>query len=151
MLENIVNEVIKQAKMAEKVDEVPIGAVICRGGEIIARAHNIREQGNDIMGHAEIIAIKRAAKKLGSWKLDDCELYVSITPCIMCAGAIIQSRIKKVYVLLPSDCDEKFVLDIFLHNQMHKVELREVDDGGRTKQILSKYFKNKRRKTSEKI
>jgi len=151
MVEKIIAEVIKQANKAKDMDEVPIGAVVCHNGEIIARAHNMREANNDITGHAEIIAIKKAAKKLGSWQLDDCELFVSITPCIMCAGAIVQSRIKRVYVLSPSDYDEEFVLDIFVHNHIKKVDVKELDDGGRTKLILSEYFKNKRRKTSEKI
>lgn len=78
-------------------NEVPIGAIIVLNGEIIGRGYNTREMTNDITGHAEINAIKDAAKTIGTWKLDDCILYVTIKPCLMCYGAIEQSRIKTVY------------------------------------------------------
>jgi len=77
--------------------EVPVGAVIVQNGEIIATACNEREKNNDVSAHAEIVAIKQAASKLSNWRLDDCELYVTLEPCPMCAWAILQSRIKSVY------------------------------------------------------
>jgi len=77
--------------------DVPVGAIIVKDGEIIASACNEREKNNDPTGHAEIIAIKAAALKLNNWRLDDCELYVTLEPCPMCAWAIIQSRVKSVY------------------------------------------------------
>lgn len=88
---------LKEAKKAFLKGEVPVGAVVVRGGEIIAKAHNEREKKNVATRHAELSAIEKACKKLGSWRLDDCELYVTLEPCIMCAGAIINARIKKVY------------------------------------------------------
>lgn len=88
---------LKEAKKAFLKGEVPVGAVVVRGGEIIAKAHNEREKKNVATCHAELSAIEKACKKLGSWRLDDCELYVTLEPCIMCAGAIINARIKKVY------------------------------------------------------
>lgn len=87
---------LKEADKAELIDEVPIGCVIVKDGKIIARGFNKRETMNDPTGHAEIIAIKKASKKLNDWQLIGCELYVTLEPCIMCSGAIIQSRIKRV-------------------------------------------------------
>ena len=86
----------KQAMKAFEIDEVPVGAVIVKNGKIIARAYNKKEKDNNPLGHAEIIAINKACKKLKSWRLLDCDLYVTLEPCPMCAGAIINSRIKRV-------------------------------------------------------
>lgn len=88
---------LKEAQKAFREQEIPIGAVIVYHDRIIAKAHNRREQKQDGTAHAEILAIRQACKKLGSWRLEDCELYVTLEPCAMCAGAIIQSRIRKVY------------------------------------------------------
>ena len=90
-------EALKEAKKAELIDEVPIGCVIVKDDKIIARGHNQREINQSPIGHAEIIAINKASKKLKSWRLEGCDIYVTLEPCIMCSGAIIQSRISKVY------------------------------------------------------
>ena len=90
-------EALKEAKKAELIDEVPIGCVIVKNDKIIARGHNQRETNQNPIGHAEIIAINKASKKLKSWRLEGCDIYVTLEPCIMCSGAIIQSRISKVY------------------------------------------------------
>lgn len=89
-------EAIKEAKIAFTEGEVPVGAVIVKDGEIIARGHNMREQKQNALSHAETEAIALACRKLGSWRLDGCELYVTLEPCPMCTGAIINSRIKTV-------------------------------------------------------
>ena len=91
-------EALKEARKALKKEEVPVGAVIVKDGEIIARAHNTTETKKDTTCHAEILAIKKASKKLNSWRLLDCEMYVTLEPCSMCAGALINSRIKKLYI-----------------------------------------------------
>ena len=91
-------EALKEAKKAYDKEEIPVGAVIVKDNKIIARAHNIKEEKNDTTKHAEIIAIQKASKKLNSWRLIDCEMYVTLEPCSMCAGALIQSRVKKVYI-----------------------------------------------------
>lgn len=85
---------LKLAKKAAKKGEVPIGAIIVRDGKVIAKAYNLREKTKSSLAHAEVLAIKEANKKLKSWRLDSCVMYVTIEPCPMCAGAIIQSRIK---------------------------------------------------------
>ena len=89
-------EALKEAEKAAIKGEIPVGAVIVKDGEIIARGHNTREYKNDASEHAEMTAIRRANKKLRSWRLDGCELYVTLEPCPMCAGAVIQSRIPKL-------------------------------------------------------
>ena len=96
MDEKFMKEAIKQAKRAESIDEVPIGCVIVFQNRIIARGYNMRESKQQAYAHAEMIAIQKACKKIGSWRLEDCELYVTLEPCAMCTGAILQSRIKKV-------------------------------------------------------
>ena len=88
---------IKEAKKALKRDEVPIGAVIVLGGKVIAKGHNLTESKKIATRHAEITAIEKASRKLKSWRLDGAEIYVTLEPCAMCAGAIVNARIKKVY------------------------------------------------------
>ena len=97
MDEKFMREAIKQAKKAAAIGEAPIGAVIVRDGVIIARGYNKRETKKNALLHAEIIAIDKACKKLGGWRLPRCEMYVTLEPCPMCSGAIINSRIEKVY------------------------------------------------------
>lgn len=87
---------IEEAKIAASIGEVPIGAVVVRNGEIIARAHNERETGKDATRHAEIIAIERACAALGGWRLIGCDLYVTLEPCPMCAGATVNARLVRV-------------------------------------------------------
>ncbi len=94
--EKYMREAMRMAKKAEKKDEVPVGAVIVKRGKIIARAYNLRETKKDPLAHAEVLAIAKAAKKLRGWRLENCALYVTLEPCPMCAGAIINSRIKHV-------------------------------------------------------
>ena len=96
--EKYMKEAIKEAKKASEKLEVPVGCVIVNEGKIIARAHNQKETKTDTTKHAEIIAIQKASKKLKTWRLLNCEMYVTLEPCSMCAGALIQARIKKVYI-----------------------------------------------------
>lgn len=91
-------EALKQAKKALKYDEVPIGCVIVHNDKIIARGYNKRNTKKNTIAHAEMIAINKASKVLGDWRLEDCTMYVTLEPCQMCAGAIVQSRIKTVVV-----------------------------------------------------
>ena len=91
-------EALKEAEKALALEEVPIGAVVVKDGEIVGRGYNRRETDKDPTAHAEMIAIRQASEKLGGWRLHQCELYVTVEPCPMCAGAIMLSRIKKLYI-----------------------------------------------------
>ncbi len=96
--EKYMREAIRQAKKAYKLDETPIGCVIVHDGKIIGRGYNRRNADKSPLAHAEISAIRKASKKLGDWRLEECTLYVTLEPCQMCAGAIIQSRVTRVVV-----------------------------------------------------
>lgn len=98
MEENFMKAALKEADKAYEKLEVPVGAVIVKDGEIIARAHNLREKKQTATAHAEILAIEKASKKLNSWRLIDCDMYVTLEPCTMCMGAIISARIKNLYI-----------------------------------------------------
>ena len=95
--EKYMRAAIAEAHQAEILGEVPIGAVVVHDGQIIGRGHNMREKFQDVTYHAEILAIMEACTNLGSWRLEDCDLYVTLEPCIMCSGAIVNARIKNVY------------------------------------------------------
>ena len=96
--EKFMREAIRQAKKAYLLDEVPIGCVIVHDGKIIARGYNRRNTDKNTLSHAEITAIKKASKKLGDWRLEECTMYVTLEPCQMCAGALVQSRIDEVVI-----------------------------------------------------
>ena len=96
--EKFMKQAIKQAIKAKELDEVPIGCVIVRDEKIIARGYNRRNTDHTSLAHAEMMAIKKACKRLGDWRLEECTLYVTLEPCQMCAGAIVQSRVKRVVI-----------------------------------------------------
>lgn len=98
MREKFMNLALKEAQKAYDKKEIPVGAVIVKDGIVIAKAHNLKELKNDTTNHAEMLVIQKASKKLGCWRLEGCEMYVTLEPCSMCAGALIQSRIRKVYI-----------------------------------------------------
>ena len=95
---HFMREALKEAGKAYKKLEVPVGVVIVKDGQIIARGYNQKESKNSPIKHAEIIAIEKACKKLDNWRLTDCDMYITLEPCSMCAGAIINSRIRKIYI-----------------------------------------------------
>lgn len=97
MEEKFMREALKEAKKAYEKGEIPVGCVIVKDGQIIAKAHNLKETKFSAINHAEILAIQKACKKIQAWRLIGCEMYVTLEPCSMCAGAIIQSRIEKLY------------------------------------------------------
>jgi len=103
MINKFMEAAILEAKKSYQSGEVPVGAVIVKEGQIIGRGFNQKESTNDATAHAEIIAIKEACETLGSWRLDGCSMYVTLEPCPMCAGAILESRIKRVYIGEESD------------------------------------------------
>ena len=141
-------EALKEAELARLEDEVPIGCVVVKDDQIIARSHNQRDKTNNPLGHAETLAIKKASEVIGDWQLVDCELYVTIEPCIMCAGAIIQSRIKRVVYGAPeyrggafgSSIDVLTASDINHHPEVIKGVLESECSA-----IIKDYFKTKRK------
>lgn len=115
MKEKYSKEIIKLAKIAYKKGEVPVGAIIIKNDKILARAYNKIETSKDATMHAEILAIKKASKKLKNWRLNDCEMYVTLEPCTMCSSAIELSRIKKVYYLVKRDKEISIKKSKYIH------------------------------------
>lgn len=149
MEEKFMKEALKEAKKAYEKQEVPVGAVIIKEGKIIARAHNLKESKHLATSHAEILAIEKASKKLNAWRLEDCEMYVTLEPCSMCAGALIQSRIKKVYIgamdYKTGACGSVFNLfEDYIFN--HKVEFETGILKEECEEILQSFFKCLRKK-----
>lgn len=130
------NEALKEARKAYKKKEVPVGAIIVKNNKIIAKAHNLRETKKNALAHAEMICIYKACKKLKSWRLEDCEMYITLSPCEMCLGAIKQSRISKVYC---GAIDEK-------NKKMYKTEIIEYVPTEQCSKILKDFFKELRNK-----
>ena len=146
--EKFMNEAIKVANLALNEDEVPVGCIIVKDDKIVAGGSNQREQDNDPTGHAEIVALRRASKILGDWQLVDCTLYVTIEPCIMCAGAIIQSRIKRVVYGAPDIKGGAFGSSINILEATNINHRPEVVKGVLEKEcaaIIKNYFKSKRK------
>jgi len=141
-------EALKEAELAKLEDEVPIGCVIVKDNQIIARAHNQREVSNNPLGHAETLAIKKASEVLNDWQLVDCDLYVTIEPCIMCGGAIIQSRIRKVIYGAPDLKGGAFGSSINIldaQNINHRPEIVKGILEEECTKIIKDYFKSKRK------
>ena len=142
-------EALKEAYKAYKKGETPIGAIIVKDDEIIARAHNLTETLNDCTAHAEVLAIRKASEKLGGWRLINCDLYVTMEPCIMCSGAIVNSRIKKLIIgtkHIKNEYAEKqheFKIDYYQDNNI-KTTFGVLQE--ECSNILHEFFKNLRKK-----
>jgi tRNA(adenine34) deaminase len=147
MHEEFMRHALREAQTACDEDEVPIGAVIVRGGRVIAAAHNQREQLRDPTAHAEMIAITQAAQALGNWRLEGCTLYVTLEPCPMCAGAIVQARIPRLVYGAP---DPKAGAVATLYQLLadprlnHRAEVIAAVLSSECGQILSRFFESKR-------
>lgn len=152
MIEHFMKEAMKEAKKALKKDEVPIGCVIVKDDTIIARGHNLRETKQQSIAHAEVVAIQKACRKLGSWRLDECDLYVTLEPCAMCSGVILQSRIKNVYYGAKDpkggcieSCVRMYEYKGFNHYPSTKGGILEEDCAN----LLKDFFKQKRKQKKE--
>ena len=149
MKEKFMKIALKQAKKAYDMEEIPVGAVVVKDGKVISRAYNLKEKNNDPCGHAEIRAIKKACRKLNSWRLEGCEIYVTLEPCLMCAGAIIHSRIDNVYI---GAVDEKTgaiiskanVFDTYIVNHKVNYEIGILKE--ECSNILKTFFRQLRKK-----
>ena len=144
--EHFMKLALKQANISYKNDEVPIGAVVVKNGEVIARAHNTRNASRNAVEHAELVAIERACKKLNDWRLVGCDLYVTLEPCVMCLGACYNARISNVYfgafdlsgkgcVALSEMIGRTLNHELTLHGGVLEKECSE---------LLTNYFKSKR-------
>ena len=148
--EEFMEEAIRLALLAAERDEVPVGALAVRNGEIIASAFNTREESKCATHHAEILCIEAACRALGGWRLPGVTLYVTMEPCVMCAGAIINARVERVVY---GAKDHRFgafgsALDVNSAGLNHKPEVTGGVLGQRCADILSNYFKTKRQKTN---
>ena len=148
MEEKFMKEALKEAQKAFNKEEVPVGAIIVKDGKIIARAHNIKEQKCDATSHAEILAIQKACKKLGAWRLLDCDMYVTLEPCAMCTGALINARIRKLYIgtddYKTGACGS--VLNLLEYKFNHKIEVQKYILKEECTKILKDFFKKLRSK-----
>lgn len=151
--EKFMKEALKEAQKAYDKLEVPVGCVIVKDGKIIARAHNLKETKTDTTKHAEIVAIQKASKKLHSWRLLNCQMYVTLEPCSMCAGAIINSRIEKLY-FGTRDAKTGAVGSVFNlfedYTFNHKVEIETGIMKEECESILKSFFKMLRKIKNEK-
>lgn len=157
--EYFMKEALKEARKAYNKEEIPVGAVIVKDGQIIGRGHNLKETKKNTIKHAEIIAIENASKKLGAWRLEECQIYVTLEPCTMCAGAIINARIDKVFIGTEDSktgaCGS--VLNIFEYPFNHRVEIEKDIMKEQCEKIIKDFFvelrkrksKNKEKKSGE--
>jgi tRNA(adenine34) deaminase len=141
-------EAINEAKLAFGKGEIPVGCVIVKDDEIIARSHNLKESNQNVLHHAEIIAINQACQNLNSWRLDECEIYVTLEPCLMCIGAIASARFKR---LIYGPKDKKYesldgILKEYLKNFNHQVEVVSGVLETESDQLLKAFFRNLRKK-----
>ena len=147
--EKYMKEAIRQAKKAAAIGEVPIGCIIVYEDKIIGRGYNRRMVDHTVLAHAEILAMKKACKKMGDWRLEDCTMYVTLEPCQMCAGAIVQSRMKKVVIgsMNPKAGCAGSVLNLLQMQQFnHQVEIEKGVLGEECSAMLSTFFKELRQK-----
>ena len=151
--EQFMNIALAEAIKARNKGEIPVGCIIVKDGKVISKGYNLRESKKNSLYHAEIIAINKACKKLKSWRLLNCEMYVTLEPCSMCAGAIIQSRIKKLYIGTDDPktgaCGSKLnIIEDYKHN--HEVEIERNIMQKECQNILQEFFKELRIKKKEK-
>ena len=152
--EKYMKEAIRQAKKAYKIGEVPIGCVIVHEGKIIGRGYNRRTTDKNPLAHAELIAIKKASKKMGDWRLEDCTLYVTLEPCQMCSGAIVQARVKKVVVgcMNPKAGCAGSILNLLQVDRFnHQVELETGILEEECSEMMKSFFKELREKRKKKV
>ena len=147
MNNNFMNEAIKQAIIALENNEVPVGSVIVKDNKIIAAAHNEKEKRKSAAAHAEILAIEEASRALGDWRLNGCSMYVTLEPCPMCAGAILQSRISEVFIGAFDDvagaCGS--VVDILGSRYLNSKTIVNWTYNEQCSNILQDFFKKRRK------
>lgn len=149
-MNEFMEKAIELAKKADKCGEVPIGAVVVHNGKVISCGFNKREKSKNALNHAEMIAISKACKKLKDWRLENCEMYVTLEPCPMCAGAILNARLSKVfYGAKDKTADDGILEKITTSNRLnHKCEFEQMKEYEKScSQLLTNFFKTKRKST----
>ncbi len=147
--EKFMKEAIRQAKKAYALEEAPIGCVITLDGKIIARGYNRRNTDKNALAHAELNAIKKASRKLGDWRLDGCTMYVTLEPCPMCAGAIVQSRIQRVVMGCrnpKAGCAGSVLNLLQMPGLNHQAEIEEGIFGEECSELMKRFFRELREK-----
>ena len=145
--EKYMKAALKQAQKAYAIDEVPIGCVIVQNGHIIARGYNRRNIDKNTLAHAELSAIRKASKKTGDWRLEDCTMYVTLEPCQMCAGAIVQSRMKRVVIAsmnAKAGCAGSVLNLLQMQQFNHQVEITQGVLEEECSRMLSSFFRELR-------
>lgn len=151
--EKFMKAALKQAKKAYAIEEVPIGCVIVQNGKIIARGYNRRNTDKNTLAHAELTAIRKASKKTGDWRLEDCIMYVTLEPCQMCAGAIVQSRMKRVVIATMNSkagCAGSILNLLQMQEFNHQVETTYGVLEAECSQMLSAFFRELRNRKKNK-
>lgn len=151
--EKFMAEAIRQAKKAEAIGDVPIGCVIVKDGKIIARGYNKRNKNKTVLAHAELLAMSKACKKEGDWRLEECTMYITLEPCQMCAGAIVQARIPRVVIgsMNPKAGCGGSVLNLLEMKEFnHQVEVTRGVLEASCSQMLSAFFRKLREKKKKK-
>ncbi|NMM64124.1 nucleoside deaminase [Clostridium sp. P21] len=145
-MKDFMKEAIKEAKKSLILGEIPVGAVIVKDNIIIAKAHNLRETLQDPLAHAEILAIKEASQYSNNWRLKDCSMYVTLEPCPMCAGAILQSRISKLYIgtFDPTTGACGSVINVLQNNSLNRWTNINWNYNKQCSSILEEFFKKRR-------
>lgn len=151
--EKFMKEAIRQAKKAEAIGDVPIGCVIVSDGRIIARGYNKRNRNKTVLAHAELLAMSKVCKKAGDWRLEDCTMYITLEPCQMCAGAIVQARIPRVVIgsMNPkAGCGGSILNLLQMKEFNHQVEVTRGVLEEECSEMLSAFFRKLRQKKKEK-
>ena len=151
--EKFMKDAIRQAKKAGAIGDVPIGCVIVHEGKIIARGYNKRNKNKTVLAHAELLAMSKACKKIGDWRLEECTMYITLEPCQMCAGAIVQARIPRVVIgsMNPkAGCGGSILNLLEMQEFNHQVNVTRGVLNQECSEILSDFFRELRRKQKEK-
>lgn len=141
-------EAINEAKLAKSIDEVPIGAIVVCGDRIVGRGHNFTYKGKSALNHAEIYALRQAGETIGDFRLEECTMYVTLEPCIMCAGALMHSRIKRLVISLKDPKRGGFSTN-FINKESPHLNVPDIEYGlkeSESLEILQSFFKNLREK-----
>ena len=145
-MNNFMNIALEEAELGYKEGEIPVGAVIVSNNKILCRTHNEKEKYKNALKHAELLAINHATNLIGDWRLNECDIYITMEPCLMCVGALIQCRIKNIYYLIDNTKFRR-LKNLNINKYNHKINIIKIDDEkliNNYKELLKTFFKDKR-------